>query len=198
MDTCQWMGCSVAPVLPCRVPDMLRKYGSVLEMTSEMESLPKHAVKNGVWMDAKSLIQFAVANKVPEPKGSGAVNPKGKANVLKADWAAAVVLHFCPDADESTRSNLVQMMLGQKKKIVADCPATLIDSVESLDPDNANMQMFRQIKRIAEDQQREAKEARGPPELSPDRPLMPKDLHVKPSQSRKPHLSRCTCNPPRG
>ena len=153
-DDCQWRGCEVQPLVPCRVPEALRGHVSLLEQRGLMESLPRHAIRTGIYLDSAPLIRFARANKIPTPSvGSGSINGKtGKAGVVKIDWAKDVVEHFAADLSPERKQFLVDRLMGKKQANKFACPKTILDSIESLDLDNKNMPMFRQVKRMAEEQ----------------------------------------------
>ena len=162
---CQWKGCEVKPIVPCRVPEDLRGHVSILEQSTAWQSLPRHAVQTGIFLDAATLVSFARANKVPEPtEGSGALNKSGQRNIIKIDWAKKVVEFFAPDASPERAAFLVDQIMGKKDATKFACPKSILDAVNSLDPENANMPMFRQVKKIAEEQQKtnEQLAARGP------------------------------------
>ena len=153
---CPWYGCSVRPVVPCQVAPEFRHLVSVLETSSPLEKLPRHAIRTGIFMDAKTLVKFATSNGVKEPCGTGNVNAKtGKAYVNKEDWAKAVVQHFFPSEPEEEQGKMTAALLGKKKRQTFECASTIVDCVKSLDPEDANLPMFRQIKEMAEQQQKE-------------------------------------------
>ena len=167
-SSCLWRGCSVLPLVPCLVPAALKRHGSVLRISDELEGLPRHAVRCGIWLNATNLKSFCLANRVPEPAGTGALQKNGKANVLKKDWALAVIKHFFPDATLEQTALMLEGMLGQgqtKSKKHITCPDSVINAVSCLDPADANIPMFAGLKQMAqqikEQADTEAKAPRG-------------------------------------
>ena len=154
---------------PCLVPTGLEKYVGVLQLASLVEGLPRHAVRNGCYMDANVLKNVCAANAVPEPKGTGALNKQGKRGVIKQDWAQALVQHFFPSEDtdpadfQKEKDLMIQGILGQKPKPFTDCPEAVLQAVECLDPNEACVPMFRGLKsmakEISEENLRKAREA---------------------------------------
>ena len=161
---CPWTVCSVQAVPPCLVPAGLQKHTSVLKQTTAPQSLVRHAVRNGIWLDATTLIKICKANGVPEPPGTGAQQKNGKRNVLKRDWAEAALKKFASDLSEQECANLLEQMMGNRSatKKRSSCPEEVLEAMQCLDPENASMPMFRELKHMAEQQTREnARAGRG-------------------------------------
>ena len=190
-DRCMWTGCKVKALPPCLVPKELACHVGVLKQDGLLESLPRHAVRCGCWMDASTLKNVCISNKVPEPAGTGAANKQGVKNIMKQDWARALVEHFFPsdvgDPPEflQEKEDMIAGILGQKKRNLTVCPEDVLQSVAALDPNEACVPMFRGLKamakEMAEAQDRRAREAgnRTPRGLS----ASDSQLHTHPEQS---------------
>ena len=161
---CPWTACSVQAVPPCLVPAALQKHTSVLKQVTAPQSLVRHAVRHGIWLEAATLTKICKANAVPEPPGTGAQQKNGRRNVLKRDWAEAALKKFASDLSAEERAHLLELMMGNPKatKKRSTCPEEVLQAMNCLDPDNASMPMFRELKHMAEQQTREnARAGRG-------------------------------------
>ncbi|CAE7835620.1 unnamed protein product [Symbiodinium sp. CCMP2592] len=110
--TCSWKMCSVTPVIPAMMPEQLKNLTSLLTPSSELEPLPKAAVRLGNWLDKATVRKLCLANGIAQPsQGTGKPGKKGVRSLRKADWVVALVRGMFPDMPEDEQHKILKMFM---------------------------------------------------------------------------------------
>ena len=125
----KWMMLPTELRISNEVPLPLRHHGSVWLVTGQPQTPLKSAVKAGVNLTLKylGLIRDKIGFTLPEKgKGSGK-----NGNIIKIDWATALVNHLWPDDDESEKKRMIDAITGSAVPKVK-CPDNIIAAVKEL------------------------------------------------------------------
>ena len=114
---------------PSTLPQELRCYGTAWEITGEPQSPLKSAVFQGVNLTLKhlELIRDILKFRLPDKgKGSGK-----NGNIIKVDWATALVNHLWPDESDDSKKRMVDAICGRRISQVK-CTSDILAAVKEL------------------------------------------------------------------
>ena len=133
----QWLHVPVEMCLPTAQPaDLLRKgLATSWEVIGPAEDPAQAAVWCATFLTMAILkeLHLALSFSLPEKgKGSGK-----NGNIVKRDYADAIVNHFYPNSEDKEKTRMVQGIMGNTVK-VTECPREVLAALRKADPDTAS------------------------------------------------------------
>lgn len=134
-----YFACSVKPVAPVFLPLAYRNHVCILQPSSPIEPLVMAALRSGnCWLTIKQIKLIAASNRVGTPaQGSGKLNKKGGRNLVKVDWAKALVAKLFHRENPEEQERIVKGIMGTQRSQVCEGDVEQVcNELDLLDDEN--------------------------------------------------------------